>query len=406
MHPPFPCFPGRLRTSIWLLFFVPILVLGQADQGSIAGTVVDSTGSRVPNAKVTLLDPATGFTLQVTADATGGYVFSPIKIGTYTVTASAQGYAPGRQENIVVNVNSRAEADLTLGLKGATQTVTVSAAPPALMTQGSSTGQVVSTRTINQTPLNGRNYVFIAQTAAGVAPGNQGARGDAQGDFSANGQRAEQNNFILDGVDNNSNLVDFLNGASFVIKPPPDALQEFKVQTGDYSAELGHSAGGVLNAATKSGSNRLHGDLWEYFRNNNLNARDYFETAIPAYHQNQFGATLGGPFIKNKLFFFGDAQANRIVFGQHGVYSVPTALMRTGNFSQLLNPSLTGKTAPVYLYQPGRPHPLGRGYRCQQLSHLQWRSERDLPGKHQFRRTGDFECLSGAQHGRGRADLQ
>ena len=168
---------------------------------------------------------------------------------------------------------------------------------------------------INDTPLNGRNFTFIAQLSAGVEPSEQGSRGANKGDFSANGQRSEQNNFILDGVDNNANLVDFLNGASFVIKPPPDALQEFKVQTGDYTAELGHSAGAVLNVATKSGGNHFHGDLWEYFRNDVLNSRDYFETTVPKYRQNQFGATLGGPILKDKLFFFGDGEVFFIFLG-------------------------------------------------------------------------------------------
>jgi Carboxypeptidase regulatory-like domain len=344
-----------LGCLIHLLFLAPMIALGQADQGSLGGIVTDSSGAIVPNATVTVSNPDTGFTQTTTSDASGNYIFSPLKIGTYSVKAEAPGFASTTLENISVNVNSRSQANLTLGVGGATQTVTVTAAPPSLQTQDASTGQVMPTRVINDTPLNGRNFVFIAQLAAGVAPGNPGARGNAKGDFSANGQRVEQNNFILDGVDNNSNLVDFLNGASFVIKPPPDALQEFKVQTSNYSAELGRAAGAVLNVATKSGTNSFHGRLWEYFRNDVLNARDYFATSVPKYRQNQFGATLGGPFIRNRLFFFGDAEANRIVFGEHGIYSVPTALMRTGNFTELLNPSLTGKTFPILLYQPGGP---------------------------------------------------
>src|SRR6185312_15592035 len=144
---------------------------------------------------------------------------------------------------------------------------------------------------------------FIAQLTAGVAPSN-GARGQKGGDFNANGQRAEQNNYIMDGVDNNVNVVDFFNGASYVVRPPPDALAEFKVQTGAYSAEFGHSAGAVVNASIKAGSNDVHGDLWEYWRNDVLDARDYFAKSVPEYRQNQFGATLGLPIIKNKLFFF------------------------------------------------------------------------------------------------------
>ncbi len=219
-------------------------------------------------------------------------------------------------------------------------------------TQESSVGQVLSTETINNTPLNGRNWVYIAQLSAGVAPPFGGTRGSGNGDFVANGQSAEQNNFILDGVDNNTNLVDFLNGSSYVVKPPPDALAEFKIETSNYSAELGHSAGAVVNASIKSGTNQIHGNLWEYLRNTNLDAQNWNAPSIASYHENQFGGTLGLPLIKNKLFWFGDMEANRISFGSTGTYTVPTALMKMGNFSELLNPSLTGSSQPIQLYQP------------------------------------------------------
>ena len=329
----------------------------QADQGSISGTIHDATGAGVPNARVTLTNTANGFSITVPTDASGNYTATPLKLGVYTVRAEANGFAPTTQDNVAVHVATTTTADLQVGVAGTEQSVTVSSAPPALQTEEASTGQIVSARTINDTPLNGRNFTFVAQLAAGVAPSEQGSRGANKGDFSANGQRSEQNNFILDGVDNNANLVDFLNGASFVIKPPPDALQEFKVQTGDYTAELGHSAGAVLNVATKSGGNQFHGDLWEYFRNDVLNARDFFENFVPKYRQNQFGATLGGPILKNKLFFFGDAEANRIIFGQTGIYTVPTPLMRAGDFSELLNANGNGRGQRVQLYQAGGPNP-------------------------------------------------
>ena len=338
-----------------LFLFAPGRLFAQVDHGSISGTVRDSSGAVVSGAQITLSDTDTGFTLNVTTDGSGNYTATPLKLGHYTVKAEAAGFATTTQENVQVNVASTTTADLRLSIAGTQQSVVVSSAPPALQTEDASTGQVVSAQSINDTPLNGRNFTFIAQLSAGVEPAEQGSRGANKGDFSANGQRSEQNNFILDGVDNNANLVDFLNGASYVIKPPPDALQEFKVQTGDYTAELGHSAGAVLNVATKSGTNQIHGDFWEYFRNDVLNARDFFATVKPTYRQNQFGATIGGPLIKNKLFFFGDAEANRIVFGQSGVYSVPTLLMRQGNFTELLNAQANGRGQSIVLYQPGGP---------------------------------------------------
>jgi hypothetical protein len=301
---------------------------------------------------VTLTNTDTNLSLEANSNSNGIFIFSPVKIGDYKLTAEAQGFSAVLQEHLHLNVQQRLNVSLTLKPGNVQQTVTVNSAPPLLQTQETSVGQVISTQTINDTPLNGRNWVFIAQLAAGVEPAN-GSRGTGTGDFSANGQREEQNDFILDGVDNNTDTEDFLNGASFVVRPPPDALAEFKVQTSDYSAEFGHAAGAVVNATVKSGTNDIHGDAWEYFRNDVLDARDYFATTVPEYRENQFGATLGFPVIRNKLFFFGDSEANRIVQGNPTTVSVPTALERQGNFSELLNPAINGTGIPIQLYQPG-----------------------------------------------------
>ena len=321
--------------------------VAQADQGAITGLIQDTTGAVIPNADVTLTNVETGLVLHVQTDSSGNYFFSPIKIGTYKVEATAAGFSPTLQENIQVHVQDRIEANLQLKTGSSSTEVTVSAAPALLQTEEGSTGQVIESKVINDTPLNGRNWVFIAQLTAGVAPAN-GARGQKGGDFNANGQRAEQNNYIMDGVDNNVNVVDFFNGASYVVRPPPDALAEFKVQTGSYSSEFGHSAGAVINASIKSGTNQIHGALWEYIRNDAFDVREFFQSTspVPKYRQNQFGATLGFPIFKDKLFFFGDVEANRIVFGEtHSGLSVPTALERMGNFSELLNPALSGRSA-------------------------------------------------------------
>ena len=326
---------------------------GQVDQGAITGLVTDSTGAAIPNAKITLTNTDTGLVLRSATDGSGNYVFSPVKIGSYKVEASAPGFSSTVQENVTLHVQDRIAANLSLNPGSETQIVTVTAAPPLLQTEEGSTGQVIEAQTINDTPLNGRNWVFIAQLTAGVAPSN-GARGQNGGDFNANGQRAEQNNYIMDGVDNNVNVVDFFNGASYVVRPPPDALAEFKVQTGSYSSEFGHSAGAVVNASIRSGTNKIHGALWEYIRNDAFDVREYFQGTSPIakYRQNQFGATLGFPIFRDKLFFFGDLEANRIVFGEtHSGLTVPTTLMRTGNFSELLSPSLVSGNI-VQLYQP------------------------------------------------------
>ena len=343
------------RRAWWLMCLCLLLIAGsasaQVDQGAITGTVTDNTGAIVPDAQVTLRATDTGLTLQNKSNGSGSYTFSPIKIGNYTVSAFAPGFQTTTRQNLHVDVQQRLQVNLALSPGQVSQTVTVSGGVALLQTQSSAVGQVIDTKTINETPLNGRNWVYIAQLTAGVAPPFGNTRGSGSGDFVANGQRAEQNNFILDGVDNNTNLVDFLNGSSFVMRPPPDALAEFNLQTSNFSAEFGHSAGAVMNASIKSGTNQIHGDLWEYVRNTSLDAQNWNALTIPPYHQNQFGATLGFPIWKNKLFYFGDIEANRISIGQTNVLNTPTPLMRQGNFSELLNSNLTGQS-PAQLYQP------------------------------------------------------
>jgi hypothetical protein len=326
---------------------------GQADQGTITGIVSDPSGAAIPGAQVTLLSTDTGLVLKAASDQSGVYTFSPIKIGNYKVSVTAAGFATTTQDNLQLNLQQRLEVDIKLTLGQVSQQVEVTAAPPVMQTEDASVGQEFSTNTINDTPLNGRNYVYIAQLAAGITPSGT-SRGGGTGDFSANGQSQTQNNFMLNGVDNNVSVVDYLNQASYTVRPPPDALSEFKVSTADYSAEFGHSSGSVVNASIKSGTNQIHGAVWEYFRNTVLDAKDWNFASIPPYHQNQFGGTLGGPIIKNKVFLFGDLENNRIagVDSANNTFEVPTAKMRTGDFSELLSTSWSGSSA-IQLREPG-----------------------------------------------------
>jgi hypothetical protein len=334
------------------LLFATLAASGQVDQGTITGTVHDSTGAAISNAQITVTDIDTGLTLQTTSNDSGVYVVSPLKIGNYQVTGTATGFQTVVRTNLHLDAQQRMGVNLTLRPGEVSTTVTVTDAPELLQTEDSGVKQVISTQTINDTPLNGRNWVYIAQLTAGVAPPFGQTRGAGEGDFVANGQRSEQNNFILDGVDNNTNLVDFLNGASYVMRPPPDALSEFQIQTSNFSAEFGHSAGAVMSASIKSGTNQIHGDVWEYVRNTSLDATQWNALTVPTYHENQFGATMGFPIWKQHLFYFGDAEANRIAISNPNVSTVPDALMRTGDFSELLNTNFTGAPQPVYLYPP------------------------------------------------------
>jgi hypothetical protein len=318
----------------------PQHLFAQVDAGVINGVVQDSSGAAVPNAKVTLLNTDQGITLETTTAGAGEYVFSPVRIGHYTLTVAAPGFSTTTQQNLTVTVGQHLLVDVKLTLGSASQTVQVTAAPPQLQTDEASVGQVVNQHAVNSLPLNGRNFTFLAQISAGVNSPQADTRGNANsGAFSANGLRPAQNNYLLDGIDNNSNAVDFLNGTNFVILPPLDAIQEFKVQTAQYSAEQGRAAGAILNATIKSGTNSVHGAVWEFFRNNVLDAADWFEnnsnTPKGKLNQNQFGASIGGPIIKDKLFYFGDYEGLRRVQGTVLTGSVPTLSERNSGFTNL-----------------------------------------------------------------------
>src|SRR6266536_2005345 len=283
----------------------------QVDTGSITGVIADASGAVVSGAKVTLTNEGTGASLTTTTGADGIYKFSPVRVGSYKLDVTSQGFQTTKQSGVQVNIGTNVSLNFNLKPGSQTETVEVTGAIPVLQTQDASVGQVVDQRSVNDLPLNGRNFTFLAQLVQGVNSPQADTRGNAgSGAFSANGFRPAQNNYMLDGIDNNSDTVDFLNGTNFVVLPPVDAIQEFKVQTSDFSAEYGRSGAAVLNATIKSGTNEFHGAAWEFFRNDKLDAADFFENAggVPkgALRQNQFGVAAGGPILKNKVFIFGD----------------------------------------------------------------------------------------------------
>src|SRR5436853_428754 len=297
---------GFLRASLTITGVLLVLFLSatplyaQVDTGTILGTVTDASGASINGAKVTLTNEGTSAALSTNTGPDGSYKFTPLKIGSYKVTASFQGFQTTTQTNIPVNVGSDVVINFELKPVAVTQTVEVSAAPPVLETQSGSVGQVVDSRSVNDLPLNGRNFTFLAHRPAVVTTPQADTRGNAaSGAFAANGNRPAQNNYLLDGIDNNSDTVDFLNGTNFVVLPPVDAIEEFKVQTTGFSAEFGRSGAAVLNATIKSGTNELHGAVWEFFRNDKLDAADFFENAggikKGELRQNQFGVSAGGP---------------------------------------------------------------------------------------------------------------
>ena len=363
-----------------LTFLSPLRQMTQAqvDTGTILGTVRDQSGAVVPGAKVTLIHEGTSFTLSALTREDGGYIFTPIRIGTYRVEAEYGGFQKAVRSGVQLNIQQQAVVDFTLVPGEVTQTVEVTAAVPLLQTESGSVGEAVTGEKIINLPLSGRNYTFLARLTAGVTIAQPEGRGlNGNGWFAANGTRPAQNNYLLDGIDNNSNNVDFLSGAATVVKPPIDAIGEFKVQTSAFSAEFGRAGGAVLNVTLKSGTNEIHGSAWEFLRNNHLDANNFFANQAGLekgqFQQNQFGAAVGGPLIKNKTFWFVDYEGTRI--RQARIWSgltVPTASQRNAgftDFSDLITgqsgtrgPDLLGRTVPLgTIFDPATTRPVTAG---------------------------------------------
>ena len=326
-----------LYRLLGLALFCPMLAFGQKDTASIVGSVTDNTGATVPGAAIDAVSLETNFTYHATSNQAGEWTISPVRIGTYRVTVTAAGFSKAEVGPITLDVQQRKRTDVALQPGSITQTVIVKQTVPLLEVDTSDRSQVIDSRTMQTLALNGRNPVQLAQLSVGVTVSEPGARDESGYGFSANGARSLENNFLLDGIDNNSNLPDLLNETNYVVMPSVDALQEFRVATNAYGAELGRANGAVVNATVKSGTNQFRGVIYEFVRNQIFDARNYFDTTLPPYHQNQFGATLGGPIWRNHLFFFVDYEGLRVSQGQTNTALVPTAAQRAGDFSSQLD---------------------------------------------------------------------
>jgi hypothetical protein len=341
----------------------------QVATGRISGRVTDATGAVLAGASVTITNDATGVPQTVRSGATGDYLFEAVNPGSYSLTADAPGFKQFLSNGIQAHIQDNLTVDIKLALGTVGQQVTVSSAAPLLQTADASVGQTVTEEQVNNLPLQSRDWTTLGLLASGTS--TTGSANNSE--FNVSGVDWTQNDFRLDGIDDNVEIYGAgpISGASgnngyTAIVPPPDAIQEFKLQSGNFSAEFGHSTGGIVNAALKSGSNSLHGDLWEYVRNTVFNANDYFAnqsgTPRPAYHQNQFGGTAGGPVYlpklyngKNKTFFFVAYEGLRRVQGASTYYTVPTARERTGDFSQthsLVTVNGITTAVPVNIYLP------------------------------------------------------
>jgi hypothetical protein len=288
------------------------------------------------------------------SNETGEFVRPLLKPGSYTVTVEAPGFRKAEQKAVLVTAGERIGVNISLQLGDVNQTVEVAAQAALLQTESSTQGADINMNAVQQLPLGGqRTFTYLARLSPGVLPAEQGARDAQGGGFSANGVRSTgENNFLLNGVDNNVNVIDFINQTSFVIGPSVEAIGELRVLTNGYNAEYGRAAGGVLDAQLKSGTNQVHGVLFENLQNTNLDANrwenNWSNLIRPPVKQNQFGAAAGGPIKKNKLFIFGDYQGTRIKtaggvvqnLGFGGLYTIPTPAMIGGDFSALLGGGL------------------------------------------------------------------
>jgi hypothetical protein len=346
----------RALVLIAACLLLPISLAAQAVTGTILGVVTDDTGAVVPGATVTLTNTGTGATRTAVTDSAGEYTAPSLPTGKYTVVAELTGFKKVTLSDVDLGVDQHVRINVKLEVGAVSEMMTVTGASPLVQTSSSELGTTVQEEQLKTLPLNGRNFVSLTRTVPGVVRGIPGANIDGAGSlawrasasFSANGQRPRDNNYMLDGVDNNETWLQ-----TVVLFPSVEALDEFKLQTSTYSAEFGHSLGGVVNIQIKSGTNAYHGDAFEFLRNDAFDANNFFNNRAgrpkPNFSQHQFGGTLGGAVVQNKTFFFGDFQGYRVNQGQTFLSTVPSEKMRAGDFSEIsrviYNP-LTGQPFP------------------------------------------------------------
>ena len=315
--------------------------------GQLVGDITDPSGAAIPKAAVTAKETATGETRATTTDRVGHYVIPLLPPGSYSLTAVAPGFATGASNNITVPAATSTTVNLQLTLGSAEQTVTVESNAEILQTENAALGQTTDTTTVTSLPLTSRNFTEILQLNPGVASNlpNAASLGKGTVDVNVNGARVSDNGYQLDGEDALNIQVQGSAGIlaeSGVSIPNPYAIEEFRVQTGDYDATYGRSAGGNVDVVTKSGTNSFHGDVFEFLRNTDLNANDFFRNstgqARPILRQNQFGGTFGGPIARNKLFFFASYQGTR---QSNGLGSTSLQSVRL----PLLSADASGRTA-------------------------------------------------------------
>ncbi len=326
-------------------------LFGQFDTAEVLGAVRDPSGAAIPKANVTLLNQDTGIQARATTDDNGFFDFFNVRVGRYTVTVEHAGFSKFTAADITVNVNARQRVDVTMQVGAVSETVTVTGAAAALQTDSSEHGQVIHTQQIVELPLNGRNYSDLALLTTNVkkSPIAMSENTPREGSFNVNGMRSTYNNFMLDGMDNNAYSTSNQGFSNQVAQPSPDAVAEFKVITSNFSAEYGRVGGAVVNVVMQSGTNQIHGTVYEFLRNTKLNAIGFFRPATgvkPELHRNQFGLTIGGPIVRNKIFFFADYEGYRNIQKVLNIVSIPNMNDRAGILPNTVVNPLTGTVYP------------------------------------------------------------
>ncbi len=364
----------RVKSLLALFFAITFLcnagrLAAQTSTGRIEGIVTDNSGSALPGATVTAINIGTNATRNDVTDRSGAYSFPALPVGDYRVQAELSGFKP-TVSPITLAVSQVARLDLKLQLGGVSETVTVTAAAPVIEKSTSEISTLIEEKQIENLPLNGRNFTQLATLAPGVNRGIPGSNAAGQsgqaetfryGEFggaalSVNGVREQFNNYMIEGLDNNETLV---NTIAYV--PSPETIREFSLITTNAPAEFGRAAGAVQNLVIKSGTNDFHGSAYYFDRPKSLAARPKFAKEKPDFNNQDFGATLGGPIFRDRTFFFASYHGlkNSIPVEAGNFVTVPTAKMLNGDFSELLDPKVSGLAAPVIVYDPatGTPFP-------------------------------------------------
>ena len=333
--------------------FVPS-ASAQFETASVLGYVRDSSGAALGGSNVTLTNQETGITQTAKSKADGNYMFVSVAPGPYKVTTETTGFDKSETPTFQLTTNARQRIDVALKAGSVNETVTVSSAATLLETETSSRGEVIGTREIENLPLNGRSYADLALLAPGVRKSvleNQ-SNTSREASFNINGQRSAFNNFLLDGLDNNTYGTSNQGFANENIPPSPDAVDEFRIETDNYSAEYGRASGGVINATVRRGTNEFHGRAWDYIRNTSLNAVGPFSPSggiKPVLIRNQFGGTFGGPILHDKAFFFADYEGLKEIDKSYTTATIPSASQRAGIFTTM---NATGSLVPIPIRNP------------------------------------------------------